>query len=144
MDLLSTFRRSSLYIRTAQSELINSDLNTYIRIGTKSELVNLDLAVRVDQIGSDLIESDIWCIRTDINTANRPTPRSNLDPLQYPTTIILINTLSTIGARRIAVALRVIVVSNVIQYSMRPRPRYVEPRPSNQNGPVQPDLHHSR
>eukprot|EP00970_Alexandrium_tamarense_P011794 scaffold2570_cov223-Alexandrium_tamarense.AAC.20 len=68
MDLLSTFRRSSLYIRTAQSELINSDLNTYIRIGTKSELVNLDLAVRVDQIGSDLINSDIWCIRTDIST----------------------------------------------------------------------------
>jgi len=66
MDLLCTFRRSSLYIRTAQSELINSDLNTYIRIGTKSELVNLDLAVRVDQIGSDLIESDIWCILTDI------------------------------------------------------------------------------
>jgi hypothetical protein len=55
-----------MYIRTAQSELINSDF-VPIRIYIfGSELVNLDLAVRVDQIGSDLIESDIWCILTDI------------------------------------------------------------------------------
>ena len=63
MDLLCTFRRSSLYIRT---ELIKSDPNTYIRIGTKSDLINSDLAVRVDVFRSDLIESDVWCILTDI------------------------------------------------------------------------------
>eukprot|EP00970_Alexandrium_tamarense_P016185 scaffold6224_cov203-Alexandrium_tamarense.AAC.5 len=67
MDLLCTFRRSSLYIRTAQSELTNSDfvpIRTYI---FGSELVNWDLAVRVDQIGSDLIESDLNCPPADPN-----------------------------------------------------------------------------
>jgi hypothetical protein len=71
MDLLCTFRRSSLYIRTAQSELKYSDPNTYIRIGTKSEYINSDLAVRVDIFGSDLIESDDWYIRTDIDGERR-------------------------------------------------------------------------
>jgi hypothetical protein len=33
--------------RTAKSELINLDPNTYIRIGTKSEYVNSDWAVRI-------------------------------------------------------------------------------------------------
>eukprot|EP00970_Alexandrium_tamarense_P014289 scaffold4043_cov119-Alexandrium_tamarense.AAC.1 len=68
MDLLCSFRRSSLYIRTTQSELIKSDFAPIRIYIFGSELVNLDLAVRVDQIGSDLIESDIWCIRTDMYT----------------------------------------------------------------------------